>query len=351
MVTPMMVQYLVGLCCLRNEPQAIEIIVGDMVFDEAAEEKRDVDVTVTIADEHGDITAFKAVEVSHKGRRIDVAKMEQIIAKLTDMPKVTHRAIFSTSGYTGPACLKARKRGVELYTLQRWKKSIDQDFPDFKRAGTPGDFLRFRSNLLFWNKFRCTYATSKSESFAKLDPAIRVLNKNGTCHAQWSTLGDCQKELLVRSTGALSMLEPAQVAFKEFSRRLNSTETEFQFGPEWPSSHTLDLSQDEIYLQLPEGRMTPIDEMTIVGFLHWRSQMIPLDFMILKNVLNDSVFAGAAIADIGSGDGRMFAMIFPEKGHQVEIHRFQIPKQQQNRIREINIGDNSYDGGYRISRR
>ncbi|MGH8778811.1 hypothetical protein [Paraburkholderia sp.] len=351
MVTPMMVQYLVGLCCFRRELQAIEIIVGDMVFDEAAEKERDVDVTVTIADEDGVVTAFKAAEVKHEGQPLDVAKVEQLIAKLTDMPKVTHRAIFSTSGYTDTACLKAAKRGVDLYTLQRWERSIDKDFPDFSGVGTPDEYLLFRSNLLFWDKFRCTYASSKTKQFLILDPATRILSKNGKYHSQWRTLVDYQRELLVRSTGILCIQEPAQAAFKEFSQRLNSTQTELQFGREWSSSHTIDTSQDGVYLKLPDRSVSPIDEVTISGFLQWRSQIISLDFMILKNALNDSVFSGAAIADIGAGDGRMFAMIFPEKGHQIGIHRFQIPKKQRNMIRKLSIGDDSYDGDYRISKR
>ena len=33
MMTPMLVQYLVGLCCLRNDPDAVDVTVGDLVLD------------------------------------------------------------------------------------------------------------------------------------------------------------------------------------------------------------------------------------------------------------------------------------------------------------------------------
>jgi hypothetical protein len=39
MLTPMMTQYLVGLCCLRHDPEAIDITIGDLVYDFAAEKK------------------------------------------------------------------------------------------------------------------------------------------------------------------------------------------------------------------------------------------------------------------------------------------------------------------------
>ena len=47
MLTPMMIQYLVGLCCLRHDPDAVEITLGDMVYDHVAEKDRDVDITIT----------------------------------------------------------------------------------------------------------------------------------------------------------------------------------------------------------------------------------------------------------------------------------------------------------------
>ena len=61
-LTPMTVQYLVALCCLRHDPDAVDVTVGDMVMDEAAEKERDVDVTVTITDDSGQISAFEAAE-------------------------------------------------------------------------------------------------------------------------------------------------------------------------------------------------------------------------------------------------------------------------------------------------
>jgi hypothetical protein len=141
MLTPMMVQYLVGLCCLRHDPEAIDITIGDMVMDQAADKERDVDVTVTITGEDGEITAFKASEVKHEGKPLDIVAIEQLILKLSDMPKVTHRAIFSTSGYTDGACSKAAAHNVDLYTLLPWDRPIGQDFPDFPGVGSPSEFL------------------------------------------------------------------------------------------------------------------------------------------------------------------------------------------------------------------
>ena len=96
-LTPMLVQYLVGLCCLRWDPEAIDVTIGDMVLDEAADKERDVDVTVTVAESDGTKSAFKAYEVKREGSPLDVADVEALCLKLLDMPSISHRAIVSSS--------------------------------------------------------------------------------------------------------------------------------------------------------------------------------------------------------------------------------------------------------------
>lgn len=352
MLTPMMVQYLVGLCCLGRDPEAVDVTIGDMVFDEAAEKERDVDVTVTIVDEHGEVTAFKAAEVKHEGKPVDVATVEQLIAKLTDMPKITHKAIFSTAGYTDGARTKARKRGVNLYTLQPWENPIGIDFPDFLGVGTPSEFLFcFRSHLLYWHQYKCTYSLPATSIPNILDLATRTVDSSGKPHPRWPTLGGYQKDLLLRSTGILCTQDVAQAALQAFPHESTDEEAEFTMGPEWPHTHTLDIERDDVHLVLKDGSTVLINEATITGLLQWRRRTIKPNFMILKDAFDNSAFSGAAITHIGTDDGRMFALIFPEKGRQLSIHRFQIPDKQRNMIRKLSIKDTSYLGGYRVSRR
>src|SRR5689334_18280584 len=97
MQSPMVIQYLVGLCCRRRNPDAVDITVGDLVLDVAADKRRDVDVTVTLVEADGTISAFKAYEVKREGEPLDVATVEQLCIKLRDMPAISHRAIVSAS--------------------------------------------------------------------------------------------------------------------------------------------------------------------------------------------------------------------------------------------------------------
>ena len=135
-LSPMLVQYLVGLCCLKWDPNAVDVVIGDMVLDSAAGKLRDVDVTVTIS-EGGNVThAFKAYEVKHEGAPLDVTIVEQLCLKLLDMPSVTHRAIVSASGFTSGAQSKAARHGVTLYGLRPWTRPLQEQFPALTMRGT-----------------------------------------------------------------------------------------------------------------------------------------------------------------------------------------------------------------------
>jgi hypothetical protein len=107
-LSPILVQYLVGLCNLKWHAAAtnLNVTLGDMVPDEASGEPRDVDVTVTMDTPDG-VFAFMGYEVKHWKSKLDVSDVEALAVKLKDMPAVTHRAIVCTSGYTGPAVKKA----------------------------------------------------------------------------------------------------------------------------------------------------------------------------------------------------------------------------------------------------
>ena len=97
MLTHMLVQYVVGLCCQRTNPDAVQVELGDLVLDDASGKKRDVDVTVIVRDETGG-WAFKAFEVKDEKSPLDVTVVEQLCGKLNDMSSVTHRAIVSKLG-------------------------------------------------------------------------------------------------------------------------------------------------------------------------------------------------------------------------------------------------------------
>jgi Restriction endonuclease len=125
MLTPTDIHILVGLFTLVTSPDSVEIMLGDFVYDAKAEERRDVDVTVTYKDKNGLISTFKGIEVKKHTRPLDVAHVEQLCVKLNDMPEISHKAIVSASGYTQPARKKANAYSVNLYSLIPWSNTVE----------------------------------------------------------------------------------------------------------------------------------------------------------------------------------------------------------------------------------
>ena len=146
----MLVQYLVGLCCLKWDPNAIDVTIGDMVLDTAAGKERDVDVTVTVAESGSTTHAFKAYEVKREGTPLDVTDVEQLCLKLLDMPSITHRAIVSASGFTDGAQAKAAHHGVQLFALRQWTRPLQEQFPSLTMQGTAEECFPTSKKLLCW---------------------------------------------------------------------------------------------------------------------------------------------------------------------------------------------------------
>lgn len=336
MLTPMMVQYLVGLCCLRHDPEAIEIILGDMVYDNAAEKERDVDVTITFKDGEGNTTAFKAAEVKDESKPLDVITIEQLCQKFSDMQQVTHKSIFSTSGYTEAAIAKAKYHSIELYTLKPWKKRIEDDFPDFQGVGTASDFLaHVEACLLYWIDFRVFLVVPSGPPSFQWSNFTPVFASNNKIHSEYANMGQYINNVIRRSTDVLCTLEPA---VSNMMSIINSPRQEdgYMVAQPWTHSHTMDVIGDNIYLNLENG-LHRIDTLTISGSLQWKTKKRNPEYFILENIANQKIFAGAAIADYGEDDGRMFALVFPDKGRELGIHQFSITEKQKNIIRKIKI--------------
>jgi hypothetical protein len=125
MLTPTDVHFLVGLLTQISRPDGVELELGSMVFDAVAEEHRDVDVTERAVGEDGAVSVFEGLEVKDHRRPLDVTHVEQLCAKLRDMPAITNRGIVSASGYTEGAINKARHYRVTLYSLVEWTAPVE----------------------------------------------------------------------------------------------------------------------------------------------------------------------------------------------------------------------------------
>lgn len=138
MLTPMQVQYLVGLLCCRHSADSVQVMLGDMVDDPIAAKQRDVDVTITGADQDG-IATKVGLEVKREGQPLDLPAIESLVCKLNDMPSLTSRGVVSASGFAKPALRKLRKHGLTPFHLVCHKGSLADLFPSFRSATRPVD--------------------------------------------------------------------------------------------------------------------------------------------------------------------------------------------------------------------
>jgi len=337
MLTPMLVQYLVGLCCFRRNPDAVDVTVGDFVLDVAARKTRDVDVTVTLSEEDGTVCAFKAYEVKRETEALDVATVEQLCIKLRDMPTVTHRAIVSASGFTDGAIAKAHAHNVQLLVLKPWTQPLADQFPEFKGVGPPDQFLRrFQSNLLYWVGWRLSIRAPDGPRSFTYDNSWPVFAADGSGHKKYPNWIAFADALLLRSTEILFALEPAQTIARTFPAEPMAENDDFVASPAWPHTHTLGVLEDQVFLKFDTG-LALVDSVTISGYLQWQKRKQLPEFHILESVPTGEVFAGAAIANWGSPDGKMFAMILSPDSRTVGIHTIQLQEKHKNAIRQLKI--------------
>lgn len=332
-MTPMELQYLVGLCCLRQNPEAVKIVLGDMVYDEAAEKRRDVDITITLEEGGGVLRAFKAIEVKQESKPLDVATVEQLCLKFSDMPKITHRAIVSAAGFTDAARKKAGRHGVELYSFVPWENPLSEDFPSWSGSPAPQFALRFERALLFWRNERVWLTTAGGPSSFNVKSDSVLLTASGAKHPVFSTFEDFRNALLRRSTEVLWKLEPAQTFLHSAPAALETASA--AQSPYWVQAHTMDVGADAVCLEL-EGQLLQIVQATVSGSLYWEWPLVKPDYKLLRRVGDGAVYAGAAVVT-GRVPGELMCFVLDPNSPMCGVHFVNLTKAQQNMLKQMEI--------------
>jgi len=332
-LSPMLVQYLVGLCCLKWHADAVEVTIGDMVLDAAANKERDVDVTVTIS-EAGHVThAFKAYEVKHENAPLDVAEVEQLCIKLLDMPSVSHRAIVSASGFTSSAQTKAAKHGVTLYELRRWTRPLQEQFPALTMQGTAEECFPMSQLLLCWTNYQFALVAPEAKGSFTVQPPDGLFNASGEAHPKYKTFAEYKNELLLRSTEILFPLEPASTISRTFPVPHVVSDGSVPAGPPWPHTHTLDVQSDGVHVDTGNG-LCELSTITINGYLQWQRAVSNLHYYVMDKIPDGEAFAGALIAR-EKRPGHMTALVFSPESRDIGIHFVRLAEKHLNCIRGL----------------
>lgn len=330
----MLVQYLVALCCLRWDPDAVDVTIGDMVVDAAAGKERDVDVTVTVMDSQVATHAFKAYEVKHETAALDVAVVEGLCLKLLDMPAVTHRAIASSSGFTDGARAKAQRHGVSLLHLKPWTRPLEEQCPLLGMKGKVDERFPGSTFLLCWTQERVDLVAVAATGSFSVNADDPVFSSDGRLHSKYKTFGAFRDALLLRSTQTLFSREPATTVLRTFPIPFAVDAEAAPAGPAWPHTHTLEVGTHGVFLQLQSG-LCQLESATISGFLQWQRGPRPQHY-VLEQVADGTAFAGALMA-VEPGEGRFSALLFTPKNRDIAVRFVRLTEKQLNAIRRLKI--------------
>lgn len=335
-LSPMLVQYLVGLCCLRWSADAVEVTLGDLVYDGAAGKDRDVDVTVTVdAGDEGKF-AFMAYEVKREAAPLDVAVVEQLAMKLKDMKSVTHRAVVSASGFTEAARTKAKRHRITLYELQPWTRPLQEQFPALRMKGTVEECFPSSKFLLCWPQHALSIvARSAPGPFNVQDTDPLFSSPKKKQHKKFKTFQDLRADLLLRSTEILFTIEPAKTVFNTFPIPVVAPNGQAPSGPAWPHTHTLDLTADDVFVDTASG-FFKLDQVTISGWLQWQRSQEKALYYVMQESTKQSAFAGALISS-ELRDGQMTALIFSPKSNEIGVHFVRLAEKHLNLIRGLTL--------------
>jgi len=191
------------------------------------------------------------------------------------------------------------------------------------------------TSTLWWVGWRTQiYAPQARGPF--VETTGKVFTRQGRPHKTFPTWGAFEQVLCRRSAEILWTLGPGQKSIPASLPR-PLAETEYEVGPAWPHTHTLDVLRDGVFLRVHD-RLVVTEAVTISGSLRWERRPRPFEYYVLEYVGTNQLFAGAAIADWGASDGRMFAVVFASGSNALNFHQnIELPEKHRNAIRQLRI--------------
>lgn len=282
MLTPTDIHLLVGQLTLVSNPDDVEIVLGDLVYDVTANERRDVDVTVTYRDSSGSISAFKGIEVKKHKRPLDVTHVEQLCIKLNDMPNISHRAIVSASGYWRPSYKKAKAHGVDLYSLIPWSNRME----GFEHVKFPPEFFVLERVLSWVSPPSINYQLEGYDS----NKAFQIGKDTPLCNIS-------EEEVNLTTIQQLS----DRLSLNTVQQLINN-ESIKQMPPGVEKSVQLTINDlNNICIDL-EGDKRPIKQALLKGIVVWKEYNHSPEYKLLVKDGESKPFVGCAVMEMRQGN-------------------------------------------------
>jgi hypothetical protein len=340
-VTPMHFQYLVGLCCLQRHPDAVEMTIGDRVRDSASESDRDVDVTIVVAEPSGERTGFMGYDAKMEKDPLCVDTVEQLCAKLNDMPGLTMRAIVSAKGFSKTAIRKAKKHGVKLFEFREWKESVKAGFPHTSMEGSAAECMLFGQREFRWVESNQPAQinpddATRIEYLADIKNDMPLFQADGSPHPKYRTVKDYFDTFTIEISGRLSQRPEAQAVWMA---PLAYPPDQRPDGPVGEPVHFPNVRchiQEAIFFQTRKG-LRAIEYIQFSAALQWYHKRVPVEFRALVDVESQQIYAGAGItSDPIHADVLMAVTLSADNAHLV-MHPIRLTEKQKNFIHKLQV--------------
>ncbi len=340
-MTPMHFQYLVGICCLRCQPDAVEMTIGDRVRDAVSESDRDVDVTIMVAETDGTRTAFMGYEAKMEKGALDVAEVEQLVTKLNDMPDLTIRAIVSAKGFSETAIRKASKRGVKLFEFRDWTENVQAGFPKMSLQGPASESLYCCHTEFRWvgentPVFLNPSDPARDQYLAQMSDEMPLLQADGSPHPKYANLKAFFVTFTAEVAGRLSERPEAQAVIMA---PLPYPPNERPDGPVGEPIYFPDVFcdiEEPIYFRTQTG----LQRMKSAHFsprLQWHYKRIRSEYRILVDVHTQDVYAGAAITSTPIHEEMLMAFVLIPGSTDLLARTVLLTEKQKNFIHRLKV--------------
>jgi hypothetical protein len=284
MLTDIDIHYLVGLLCSVSNPDDVEIILGDRVYNEATETKRDVDITITYKDEDGKINAFLGLEVKAHSAPLDSHHIEQLCAKLKTHKSISKAIIVSASGYTAPSKNVAKYNDIELFHLKNWDNTTNE----FEHINIQKDDYQSIQESFEWIGI----------PHIAFNPDQEFPNEDLPYFSNECPVFDKNKRPIVG-------IEKLSNLSANILRNINFTNTDSPeikaINPDENKSVILDTRVTDEPFMLVNGNFYQIKNVRITGTIRKKIICLKNDFKILTKDGDDSIRVGCIITELTSG--------------------------------------------------
>lgn len=339
-MTPMHFQYLVGLCCLRCQPDAVEMTLGDRVRDVVSESDRDVDVTITVSEPDGTRTAFIGYEAKMEKGALDVADVEQLVTKLNDMPDLTTRAIVSAKGYSDTAIRKATKRGVKLFEFRDWTEEVQAGFPEMSLVGPASESL-----LCCHTEFRFVgrYAVRLNpddpafdQDEARVNDDTPLLQADGSPHPRYQNLKAFFATFGAETALQLSQSPVAQAVIRTPAPYPPNEQPDGPVGEPIHFPNVVGVIVDHVYFGTPAG-LQRLKSAQLSPRLQWHYKRIGTDYRILVDVKTREVYAGAAVARLPHDEDVLMTLVIVPDSTDLQMRMVRLTEKQKHFIHRLKV--------------